>query len=281
MASRAVSLREALAIRRGQQSLVPGIVLPGRWKPVHALPAPACCGVSVARFDPSCADGQQYCEGQVVIQPFCPPPAPPTEDDRRRAEVTKDAIVAALGESPPIVVQPSPLQHPGYRGKRQTLTRTVVVHGDDPIGLATGAQLLALNLGATGVVTSTVVPTNLFQFPVPSGDSCQVERLRIHCDVQQGWENLFFQVMRSGTVMLPEVQQRPFEGFDLQFPAEGDQVVVVTGRISSPIMAFLVHFMLDAWTFPVPTQTDGLYTRVLRQNPGWPQRAELPCEGRG
>jgi hypothetical protein len=285
MALRPVSLREAQAILRRKEANSPRVEVRGRWTPVFATPAPACCGVTVARLD-SCADGVQSCVGQVVIQPYCPPLPPPTIEDERKAQSVEDAIKRALVNVPQIVTQPSPLTHPGYRGRRESVTRVIVVNGLNAAAVAAGGALLAAAGGAVGAAALGIVqvqgsgaaPFVLFQVPIPS-TAAQVERLRMTSMSVGAQTTLFFRVSRSGSIVVPEFQFVAGDEIPLQFPAQGDQVVAVEVRNPDADGAWLLHLQLDLWTYDIPVKADSAFSQVLRTNPSWPRECRAPVNG--
>lgn len=277
MGFRAVSLSQVQGYNYkavGKKEVAPALA--GKWKQVHASGSGVCCGVSVGRLDPKIGS----CVGRVVIPPYCPPPAPPTPDDCRRAPTTSAAIVEALRVAPLIAVQPSTFVHPGWRGRRISLTKEFVVYGTTAGAVAAGIALLAAaggSVGATalGIVAQQVsgaTPAALMSFPIPSSDGAQVESVKFSANATSAAENLFFSVAKSGRLVAEEFQFLASNEVPLEFPASGDDVVSVMIRNPDTTGAWIIRLQVNYWTNPQVTQTDSAYSRTLRADPSWPQQ---------
>lgn len=259
-----------------QKNMIRAETMKGTWRGLTASGVMPYCGVSVGRLDPNL----QSCRGQLVIPPYCPPPAAPTSEQRQNAGALRVAMIEALREAPTQTIQPTPLVHPGYRGERQPQTKTFVINGSAPAAIAAGIVLLAAAggvpgaaaLGITQVQVAGPTPTTLFSFIVPSGSSCQVERVTFTGTGSSG-PTLFWQLLRSGRSITNEFQFTDSPTVDLQFPANGDETIMLVVRNPDITGAWIVRVEIDLWIWGTPTKSDDLYTRILRSSPSWPQNA--------
>lgn len=279
-----VAIRELQALNYAAV-LRPSRELRGKWVPVHSSGAATSVGVATGRIDPDL----QTCIGQVVIPPYCPPPPPPTIYQEQLAGAIQAAFMDALRQAPPIVVNPSPISAPGYRGERQNVTLTRVIHGSGAGAIAAGNALLAAAggvvgaaaLGITGLSVSGATPTQVFNTIVPSGRGAQVASLRFVGNAQTAATTLFFTVMRSGRAIGPEFQFTAGTTVPLEFPANPDEVIAVMVRNPDSTGAWLCTFDLELWTYPMVSTGDSLYARVLRQNPSHPSPPRASGAGCG
>lgn len=274
------AIREA-RVAPGSRPLV------GKWRGVSSAGRQPWCGVSVGRLDRSV----QTCRGMLVIPPYCPPPPPPTEIQRTQGVVMRQALVEALRQAPTQIVQNSPLQHPGLRGERQPISQTFVLTGTAAAAIAAGIVLRAAAGGVPGaaalkipapVLVNSTTPTALLIFTVPSGSSCLVEKISMSGSAASAAGELFWTILRSGrAITQQEFQFTSNPTVDLQFPANGDETVIIAVRNPDATGAWIVRLELDLWIWGTVTKTDDLYSRVLRDSPSWPLDRTYPCNEGG
>lgn len=242
-----------------------------RFYPVTACrEKPRCCSMTVGV-------GRGFV-GTTVIRPYCPPPKPPSEDQRSLAEAIKWAMKDAIREST-VTTQPSTIAAPGFRGRRNKIT-TVVAFASSSGSFPSSGTCLArayVTASLAGAPTTptviqqtaspAVVPMALATFNVPPAMGGVLESVFIGANSADAADALQFVITKSGQIVQPLFSPiDALEPVPLDIPVGPGDTVILQGILSGNNV-FLLRIQMNFWLSPVAQIDDTLESRQLRFNP--------------
>lgn len=214
--------------------------------------------------------------GEMVIPPPCNPPKPPSEDQRSLATAMKWAVKSAFREMPPITVQQSQVDRPGFENKRRNIKRVIVIHDTQPDGAT------ALSHGFRGPFTSatpTVVdvsgftPVSIINFLVPDSMVGIVESVLVTGQSIDTAAQVLLSAYRSGDQIQPEFNVVEGNPVPLSCTLGAGDTFTLAARIVG-FGAFILKIELDIWLNPVAIVDRTLTSRVPKTNPSWARPQE-------
>lgn len=196
----------------------------------------------------------------------------------------RDGMLMALAATPPITTQPSPTVAPPFRSQPIPLSGTVVVTGltaeaeDGGDMLATAAQGAAAAEAAPTVFDST--PTDpwmvIARYTPPAFHRGVIDRIDVVPSSVDAYQYLRFSVVIGNQPVLDDVTILKLRegGLGIQVPQQ--QEVLLRCRNLDTFSAFVLHFGVQGWVYPVADVGDSLSTSV--QHDSEFRVPTLPCE---
>jgi hypothetical protein len=262
-------------LRRFDVSPAGEFVLPqarkGRYHPVQACrDVPRCCGITVGVG--------RGLTGDVVIRPYCPPPRPPSEDQRSLAEAIKWAMKDALREST-VTTQPTTIVTPGFRGRRAKVTQVVgfASSGGSFSGSASCLVQSYVTSSLAGapatppvvvqVSSPALLPMALVTFVVPGAMGGVLENIFIGANSADAADAIQFIVTKSGQIVQPNFNMiDALTPVPMDIPVGPGDTVVLQGLLEGNNV-FLLRIQMNFWLTPVQVVDDTLESRQLRNDP--------------
>lgn len=191
----------------------------------------------------------------------------------------KRAVLDALYEAPPLVIQSSAQEDPGAKGRSTVWTPPggiVIVQGGSAgaiaaadalrLGVAhtTGASVLSLlspiALGSAGA------PTSIFTFYAPDDRALVARRFKLDASEPSAFVVIQFTVDVAGEQVLPLFNMKPNEWFPLNVAAKPGVSITLRAANLKSTAAYVLRPKIDGWTIPVATIDDSLDSKTYRNS---------------
>lgn len=196
----------------------------------------------------------------------------------------KNAMLRALGEGPPVFMQPAPQYAPPFRHRTLNRSGFLLVGSDS---LTTLTAVIDMHFALSGAAPSLVSVNDVY--PASASDmeewlsisAGQFERLHIDglkldASSLDAYAFLAFTVQVNGETILDRVGIESLEKFSCDVPTNGTVRFLVSNL--DPLSAFLIPFTVYGWGYTSGAQGNDLSGSLLRQDASWqmPREACVP-----
>lgn len=225
-------------------------------------------------WKPQCGEPKQV----VLVNPTeC---VPPPKADIQAVQTIAVGVSEGLRRAPLLVSDVAPWNEPGFRGVRFPRSATVVLStfGTSSVVTTQVRRAMAGYLLITGVTVTAIAitagsPNVVLAFQAP--DAYHGEELVIACQDQEILFNSQWTVTVNGLI-----QAGPFSVVGGRAPLNlqtkrGDTVAVNVIPVSTDVFAVGMVVLVNGWTYPATGQSDGTYSRILRESPTWQRQENL------
>jgi hypothetical protein len=209
------------------------------------------------------------------------PSKPPVKTCREDVENTAAGVSEGLRRAPLISVVNVPWQAPGFRDQRFPQTGRVVLSTFGASNTRT-VQLqvaLASYLGTTNAPIATAAPVantpvSVFSFQVT--DAYRGDEVVVSCQDHQVLYLSKWSVSVNG-----KVASSPFFLIGGRAPLNvqarrGDTISINIIVATGDSFVVPVEVLVNGWIYPTVNQTDGVYSKVLRNSPSWQREEGVP-----
>ena len=225
--------------------------------------------------------GAGCCTSVVLVPPICPPYDPSPDDQRQQENLTR-AVVQAFYETPPIIVQSSPREDPGYVGRSTiwtppggvvilTSSGTGSQAAGDALFVGTGGPWAPPGTNALNAITPVnVIPVlttppgvgSLWTLLSPDNRTMVVRGFSVQAKLPSLFYAVQFSIEVAGEQVVPWFSARPGTWFPIAVSVPPGASLTVKAMNFSSNIAAVIGLALSGWTIPVPQLSDEVMNQV-------------------